>query len=105
MPGYMQWDREVDFEYNGWGYTAYYTYDADLGKSWITAIESHDAGWKRSAADVRDECRDGIYLLSDAEKAMENEEVRQAERAAERALEDGPSESYESIQAKARLLK
>lgn len=112
MPRDMQWERTVEFTHEGKDYTAEYIYDADVGKSWITAIWDEDGnevypeldtdGWSRQARIVNDQY---VTLKPIAERAMENEEQNQAERAAEQALSDGPSESYESIQAKNRLLK
>lgn len=110
---YMRSQYDVEFTHDGKEFIAFYTYDADLGRSWITDIQDEN-GEMIPKEDIQ---RDGshmrqVYYVGEsdawaelhpiAKQAMENAETSRAEKAYERALSDGPSESYESIQARNR---
>lgn len=105
-----QTERDVEFTHEGRDYLASYVYDCDIGKSWITAIQDDEGN------PVRQWQRDGKYLsmsetprwqtlLPAAEKAMENQEQNEAERAQERACSETTGPSYAEIQHRNRIDK
>lgn len=44
MKGYMIWNSDVEFEYDGATYLATYKTDAISGRSWVSAIENNVTG-------------------------------------------------------------
>ncbi len=93
-----QVDRDFEWTYEDHEYLVMYTYDADLGKTWITAIRDLEV----EEIPALDLTTISPLLLLAAKDAVENEEIRQAEKAHERYLADGPSESYAEIQTRNR---
>lgn len=82
---YMQVEQDFEMTHEGREYLVFYTYSAELGRSWITAIA--DLETEEIIPKPFADCP--AALAAAATIAKEHEETSQAERAAESVVFDG----------------